>query len=96
MGGLVMQLKPLENFKERTMKNIRTVFATLTLGLVLAGSALAGETQTPPCAPGETQTPPCMAAPASVDSTTAGETQTPPASADILSLGELALDLLMY
>ena len=78
------------------MKNIRTLFATLTLALMLAGSALAGETQTPPCAPGETQTPPCMAAPTSGDPTTAGETQTPPAGADLLSLGELALDLLVY
>lgn len=78
------------------MKNIRTLFATLTLALVLAGSALAGETQTPPCAPGETQTPPCMTAPVSGDPTTAGETQTPPSGVDILSLGELALDLLMY
>ena len=78
------------------MKNIRTLFATLMLALVLAGSALAGETQTPPCAPGETQTPPCMAAPTSGDPTTAGETQTPPAGADLLSLGELALDLLVY
>lgn len=78
------------------MKNIRTLFATLTLALVLAGSALAGETQTPPCAPGETQTPPCMAAPASGDSTTAGDTQTTTAGADLLSLGELALDLLVY
>lgn len=78
------------------MKNIRTLFATLTLALVLAGSALAGETQTPPCAPGETQTPPCTMAPVSGDSTTAGETQTPPAGADILSLGELALNLLIY
>lgn len=78
------------------MKNIRTLFATVTLALVLAGSALAGETQTPPCAPGETQTPPCMMAPVSGDSTTAGETQTPPSGADILSLGELALNLLIY
>ena len=78
------------------MKNIRTIFATLTLALVLAGSALAGETQTPPCAPGETQTPPCTAAPASGDSTITGETQTPPANADIVSLAELTLDLLLY
>ena len=78
------------------MKNIRTVFATLTLALMLAGSALAGETQTPPCAPGETQTPPCTSAPVSGDSTITGETQTPPAGVDIVSLTELALDLLLY
>ena len=78
------------------MKNIRTLFATLMLALVLAGSALAGETQTPPCAPGETQTPPCTSAPVSGDSTTGGETQTPPAGVDILSVADLALDLLLY
>ena len=76
------------------MKNIRTLFATITLALVITGSALAGETQTPPCAaPGETQTPPCSNA---VASTEPGETSTPPQSVDIISLGELALDLLLY
>jgi hypothetical protein len=76
------------------MKNIRTLFATLTLALVITGSALAGETQTPPCAPGETQTPPCSSN--AVASTEPGETSTPPQSVDIISLGELALDLLLY
>jgi hypothetical protein len=76
------------------MKNIRTLFATITLALVITGSALAGETQTPPCAPGETQTPPCSSN--AVASTEPGETSTPPQSADIISLGELALDLLLY
>ena len=76
------------------MKNIRTLFATITLALVITGSALAGETQTPPCAPGETQTPPCSSH--AVASTEPGETSTPPQSVDIISLGELALDLLLY
>jgi hypothetical protein len=76
------------------MKNIRTLFATITLALVITGSALAGETQTPPCAPGETQTPPCSSN--AVASTEPGETSTPPQSVDIISLGELALDLLLY
>ena len=75
------------------MKNIRTLFATITLALVITGSALAGETQTPPCAPGETQTPPCSSN--AVASTEPGETSTPPQSVDIISLGELALDLLL-
>jgi hypothetical protein len=78
------------------MTKIRTLFATLILALVLTTSALAGETQTPPCAPGETQTPPCTSAPVSGDSTITGETQTPPAGVDIVSLTELALDLLLY
>ena len=77
------------------MKNIRTLFATITLALVITGSALAGETQTPPCAaPGETQTPPCSSN--AVASTEPGETSTTPQSVDIISLGELALDLLLY
>jgi hypothetical protein len=76
------------------MKNIRTLFATLTLALILTGSALAGETQTPPCIPGETQTPPCRSN--AVASTDPGETSTPPQSVDVVSLGELALELLLY
>ena len=75
------------------MKNIRTLFAIVMLALVITGSALAGETQTPPCAPGETQTPPCSSN--AVGSTDPGETSTPPQSVDIVSLGELALDLLL-
>jgi hypothetical protein len=78
------------------MTKIRTLFATLTLALVVSSSALAGETQTPPCIPGETQTPPCASAPLSGDATTTGETQTPPAGVDIVSLTELALDLLLF
>jgi hypothetical protein len=78
------------------MTKIRTLFATLVLMLVVTGSALAGETQTPPCAPGETQTPPCTLAPAPGDATITGETQTPPESVDIVSLTELALDLLLF
>ena len=78
------------------MTKIKTLFATLMLALVVTGSALAGETQTPPspCAPGETQTPPCASA-VSGDTTTAGETQTP-SGVDIVSLTELALDLLLF
>ncbi len=79
------------------MTKMRTLFATLMLALLVTGSALAGETQTPPspCAPGETQTPPCASA-VSGDTTTAGETQTPPEGVDIVSLTELALDLLLF
>ena len=76
------------------MTNIRTLFATLVLALVVTGSALAGETQTPPCVPGETQTPPCSSS--SVGSTEPGEISTPPAGIDPISLTELALNLLLY
>lgn len=78
------------------MTKIRTLLATLMLALVVTGSALAGETQTPPCVPGETQTPPCTSAPASGDTTITGETQTPTEGVDIVSLTELALDLLLF
>ena len=78
------------------MTKIRTLFATLMLALVVTGSALAGETQTPPCAPGETQTPPCTSASIPGDATITGDTQTPPEGVDIVSLTELALDLLLF
>ena len=78
------------------MTKIRTLFATFMLALVVTGSALAGETQTPPCIPGETQTPPCTSAPVSGDTTITEETQTSPESVDIVSLTELALDLLLF
>ena len=77
------------------MTKIRTLFATLMLALVVTSSALAGETQTPPCVPGETQTPPCTSA-VSGDTTTTGETETPPDGVIIVSLTELALDLLLF
>lgn len=53
------------------MKSFRQLCSAIVLILVLAMSALAGETHTPPgCVePGDTQTPPCVAAP--------GETQGP-------------------
>ena len=78
------------------MTEIRTLFATFMLALVVTGSALAGETQTPPCIPGETQTPPCTSAPVSGDATITQGTQTPSESVDIVSLTELALDLLLF
>ena len=48
------------------MKTLRKLTSVLVLTLMLALPALAGELQTPPCAPpvpGELQTPPCLAAP---------------------------------
>ena len=78
------------------MKTFRTFFVAVVLTLVLTGSALAGETLTPPCPPGETLTPPCTSAPVSGDSTTTGEIQTPPAGVDFGSVAALALNLLLY
>ena len=76
------------------MKTIKTLLASITLALLITGTALAGETQTPPCAPGETQTPPCASA-LSSDATAPGETQAPPAGVDLLSLAALTLDMLL-
>ena len=42
------------------MNNLRRLGLAISLAVALAGSTLAGETSTPPCAnPGETSTPPC-------------------------------------
>lgn len=53
------------------MKSFRQLCSAIVLTLVLAMSAMAGDTQTPPgCAPGETNSPPCAVPP--------GQTETPP------------------
>lgn len=63
------------------MKPLKTLSATLALTLVLAGNALAGITEAPPCVPGETNGPPCASAPVtSDDSRVPGQTNTPPAA----------------
>lgn len=77
------------------MKNIKCFLTTLVLAFAITGTALAGETQTPPCVPGETQTPPCTSAPTSGDSTAPGERQTPPQGVDIVSIVEIALDSML-
>lgn len=66
------------------MNNLKRLVVSLSLMSVLAMTAFAGETQTPPCAPnpGETSCPPapCSSAQMTTDDSTApGETQTPPA-----------------
>jgi hypothetical protein len=82
------------------MKHARSLTVALTLTFVLAVSALAGATPTPPCTPGEILTPPCatvqapnsgeMSTPAAV---APGQTDTPP-SGD-LSLTEIASSVLL-
>jgi len=76
------------------MKNLKRLAVTLALTLILAGTALAGITETPPCDPGETHGPPCAAAPMnSNDPEAPGETSTPPASSevDLITIAEAAL-----
>lgn len=82
------------------MKDLKRLGVSLTLISVLALTAFAGETHSPPCAPpdpGETHSPPCAAAQmTSGDSIPPGETSAPPASnaANASSVTEVALDLL--
>jgi len=77
------------------MNNLRKLVVTLSLLSVLAVTAFAGETQSPPCDPGETHGPPCPSAPI----TTTGVTEAPPAadSFSVFSVVEDALfDLLIF
>jgi len=69
--------------KETDMNNLKRLCLIIGLTLVLAASAFAGETQTPPCAPpdpGEVHAPPCEASPLTSDDPTLGQTSTPPSS----------------
>ena len=61
------------------MKYLGKLPLALTLICILAAAALAGETDSPPCAPGELSSPPCVVQ--SVDDVTVipGETSDPPA-----------------
>ena len=79
------------------MKNLKRLGLSVTLLCVLSLTTLAGETNSPPCAPGETNSPPCAAAQLTPDDSVApGQTNTPPASNTAVppSVTEVALDLL--
>ena len=58
------------------MHNLRRLVVTLCLTSVLAITAFAGETQSPPCTmdPGITQTPPCATAQMATDDSSQTET----------------------
>lgn len=63
------------------MNNLKRLCLIIGLTLALAASVLAGETQTPPCAPpdpGEVHAPPCESTPLTSDGSTAGQISTPP------------------
>ena len=46
--------------KEKTMNSLKRIFSVISLTIVLAGTALAGELNSPPCPnPGELNSPPC-------------------------------------
>ncbi len=76
------------------MQKLRKLGATVVVTFVLALSAFAGETLTPPCpdpAPGQTSTPPCSAATGDMD--TPGVTQA--AANDGTSFTEIATDVVL-
>jgi hypothetical protein len=85
------------------MKTLREFGAAVILTFVLALSAVAGQTDTPPCSspqPGQTDTPPCSTLLASGDmnrsgvaSTASGDMGTPVANET--SLTRIAADLLL-
>jgi hypothetical protein len=80
------------------MKNLKTLGAVVVLTFVVAISAFAGETPTPPCAqPGQIESPPCASAQMSPDdSEVLGEVNSPPASntGSEFSVSDVALSLL--
>jgi hypothetical protein len=81
----------------KTMQNLRRLGLSFTLVSVLAMTAIAGETPTPPCAPGETHSPPCASAQMMAgDSVAPGQTDTPPAAnnENEFSFAAEAIDLL--
>ena len=79
------------------MKNLKRLGVSVTLLCVLSLTTLAGDTNSPPCAPGDTNSPPCaMAQIASDDPVAPGDTNSPPASNSgaEYSIAEVAVDLM--
>ena len=79
------------------MKNLKRLGVSVTLLCVLSLTTLAGDTNSPPCAPGDTNSPPCAAAQVVPDDSVApGDTNSPPASNSgaEYSIAEVAVDLL--
>jgi hypothetical protein len=77
------------------MKNVKRLSAAIVLSCMLGVPAFA---DCPPLAPGETHSPPCTSAPTSTDDLIAPEqTETPPApeEVELITVVELALDLLL-
>jgi hypothetical protein len=82
------------------MTNLKRLVVTLCLMSVLAVTALAGETQSPPCPPpepGETQCPPCSSAQQVTDDPTPGDIQSPPAAETLVitTIADAAVGVLL-
>lgn len=78
------------------MKNLKQLGVSVTLLCVLSLTTLAGDTNSPPCAPGDTNSPPCAAAQlVPDDSIIPGSTNSPPASNSgaEYSIAEAVVDL---
>lgn len=81
------------------MKSLKRLGLSLTLICVLAMAALAGETNSPPCAPpapGETNSPPCATAQMTSDDPAPSSEAVVPASTagSNYAISEVAVDLL--
>ncbi len=79
------------------MKNLKRLGVSVTLLCVLSLTTLAGDTNSPPCAPGDTNSPPCAIAQIVPDDSVApGDTNSPPASnsGGDYSIAEVAVNLL--
>jgi hypothetical protein len=77
------------------MKNLRKLGAAVVLTSVLALSAFAGETQTPPCVPGQIDTPPCASALGDADTPTWESTVPGDMGNGGASFTEIAADVLL-
>jgi hypothetical protein len=79
------------------MKTLKRFSAALALSTLLCITAMAGETQSPPCAPGEMNAPPCGSVITTGGPSVPGEMQTPPAYAvaDPILIVEFAVSLLL-
>ena len=83
------------------MKKLRKFGAAVILTSVLAMSAFAGQTETPPCPlpePGQTETPPCGVAPGDMEtpsSTGQGDLGAPTFANDDMSFSKVAADVLL-
>ncbi len=79
------------------MKNLKRLCVAMALTLTIALSALAGEIQSPPCAPpdpGEIQSPPCSVTQNLSDDGTAQNLGTTTVTSDDLSVTTVTVDLL--
>jgi hypothetical protein len=79
------------------MQTLRRLGASVTLIVILAVGAFAGETSSPPCAPpdpGETSSPPCAAAQVTSDDPPVQDQVSAPNAGSEYSVSEIASDIL--